>query len=49
MKVLVLSISILISLNAYSTVYQTEENGVPGFSNIKSKNSRKLNMQSDPI
>ena len=49
MRLLVLFISILISLNAYSSVYQTEEGGVPDFSNIKSKDAKKLNMRNDPV
>ncbi|MED7820070.1 MULTISPECIES: hypothetical protein [unclassified Francisella] len=37
------------SLTAYSAVYQTEENGVPDFSNIKSKDSKELNLKNAPV
>ncbi|QIW10746.1 hypothetical protein [Francisella sp. LA112445] len=49
MRVLILFIGVLISLNAYCAIYQTEENGIPDFSNVKSKDSKKLNMQNDPV
>lgn len=49
MRILILILGFAISLNTYSLVYETHQDGVPGFSNIKSKGAKELNLQDDPV
>ncbi|AIT09938.1 hypothetical protein LO80_08130 [Candidatus Francisella endociliophora] len=49
MKKAVLLVGMIISFSAYSSVYETNDNGVPEFSNIKSKNAEKIELKNDPI
>jgi hypothetical protein len=46
MKAVILITGLLLSVSAFSTVYESTQHGVPTFSNIKTPHAKKINVPS---
>ncbi|WP_044247470.1 hypothetical protein [Francisella hispaniensis] len=49
MRLLILFIAVMFSLDSYATIYEKYQNGVPEFSNQQSQGAKQLNLNDDPV
>lgn len=49
MKSSLLFIALFISVTGYSAVYESDDNGVPEFSDVKTNGAHKLDLTSEPV